>query len=249
MYIRTHIYKHFYDILSVFLVFSCISLHITVIPYYSRQAILLISYLSFISIIFFFRLLVLSQLRTFFFIFLLTFFAIQIAKHSHPNLPSDSRGTASSQRLWHIALQHPSQAIRRVLPIPGNRDDKFRLIIRLGLPYTGLSQLEIYINNLLLGSTTFSLSDINLSDHDLYQIQVIIPSYFFYNSDRADIVAYQPTTDPNLRLQVITSHLGNFYGERSVFFGIDNLWLPGLPHPSTGQLRDASPVWWIEALN
>lgn len=166
---------------------------------------------------------------------------------SHP-LPADTRGQVGSTQLWHISLQHPAQTIRRMMPRPIDDTGHVRLLIRLGLPYSGRTQLQVSIDGTNIGTTSNSLLDYNniSQGEDLFQLEKIFSSTIFRYPDKVEVAISQDGEENGPRIQIIRGHLGNTFGKESTSFGIDGNWFQGIPNPLTGLFNDATPVMWLE---
>ena len=166
---------------------------------------------------------------------------------SHP-LPAETRGQVGSTQLWHISLQHPAQTIRRMIPRPIDDTGHVRLLIRLGVPYSGRTQLQVSIDGTNIGTTSNSLLDYNNvpQGEDLFQLEKIFSSTIFQYPNKVEVAISQDGEDNGPRIQIIRGHLGNTFGKESTSFGIDGNWFQGIPNPLTGIFNDATPVMWLE---
>lgn len=180
----------------------------------------------------------------------ITILGIVSLPYSNAAMPTITVGNPASHRLWSIALQHPSHELLRKLPKPSGSGN-LRVIIQLGNPYYGFSSLDIDVNGKHLGLMKHSTIDVKDSGSppDPLQLEIDVPADMVDSVPHIRVLIRQPSSDPLLRIRVLATTLGNIYGEQSVWFGSDGHWLPGVPHPSDGLSRDASPVMWIEQTN
>lgn len=180
----------------------------------------------------------------------ITTLSIVSLSHSNQAMQTITVGNPTSHRLWSIALQHPSHELLRKLPKPPDGGN-LRLIIQLGLPYHGSSSIDIDVNGKYLGLMKHSTINVKDSESGLdpLQLEIDVPAHIVDTAPHVFVLVRQPSFDPLLRIRVLATTQGNFYGEQSVWFGSGGHWLRGIPHPSDGLPRDASPVMWIEQTN
>lgn len=146
-------------------------------------------------------------------------------------LPSLSRGFPASTIIKYTTLQDPRHSITtRLLPPPATATS-CSISVFLAYPYYGSSLLLFNLNNTLF-------YDVHLEFNNPVSFALSYPCDTFSNMPQLFFSIHQPTTDPSLKLAVISKSntLMRSYTLPSSEYVFDTQHFTGLPDPNNGKM-------------
>ena len=163
-------------------------------------------------------------------------------------IPVTSKSGVSSDKIWSITLQNPSQVIRRVVPYPNiGSATAVRIRVALDGDYHGSSFLMATVNGGDFGRMFPEGTQRGLSlGHD--SLELIFDASALDELDFVEVDLRQAIPDPALRIVVVGQARGAILGESSAFFGDGFRWLRGVPVAKNGMIASGLPQIWLDGV-
>lgn len=162
--------------------------------------------------------------------------------------PMMIKSHASSSKIWSIALQNPTQVVRRNVPYPHiGSASPVRIRVALASDYRGIAFLVVNVNGIDFGRMFPEGTQRGIStSHD--SLELIVDALPHHGNDLVEINLRQPDPDSSLRIVVVGHTRGAVIGVSAAFFGDGHLWFRGVPDARTGTMAVGLPQIWLDGV-